>query len=273
MKKTNYKKELSLRSVQSRNGSKNRKPEVRKIQSWLCLQDRKNSNTLGTTTAIDGDFGPATEMSVKRFQSFIGVPENGIVTQELFSLLCEPVRVAFENAVTTPNLRQTIINVAQNHLWQNPYELYINNESNTGPWVRSYMGGNEGEYWYWCMGFVQAIIDQAFSLHQKNITDMMPITYSCDTVGITGLDKDVLIRNTKIRKDPQMIKPGDILLIRKSTYDWTHTAIIIEVHDDSILTIEGNTNNDGSRNGDGVYMRVRNFRKSKLDVFSIEPWI
>ncbi|XHR97653.1 hypothetical protein ACFJIV_13940 [Mucilaginibacter sp. UC70_90] len=45
------------------------------------------------------------------------------------------------------------------------------------------------------------------------------------------------------------------------------------MHGDLFDTIEGNTNTDGSSNGNGVYKRVRNFQTSKLDVFSIQPLV
>ncbi|WP_262148634.1 hypothetical protein [Chryseobacterium foetidum] len=61
--------------------------------------------------------------------------------------------------------------------------------------------------------------------------------------------------------------------MRKSQNDWIHTAVIVDVIGDTFITIEGNTNNDGSSNGDGVYKRVRNFRKSYLDVFSLNNWL
>lgn len=36
-----------------------------------------------------------------------------------------------------------------------------------------------------------------------------------------------------------------------------HTGIVIAVQDDTVTTIEGNTNNQGSPQGDGVYVRTR----------------
>ena len=51
--------------------------------------------------------------------------------------------------------------------------------------------------------------------------------------------------------------------------DWTHAWIVINVHDEVIQTIEGNTNDNGSRDGIGVFHRIRNFHNTKLDVYSI----
>ncbi|WP_312078192.1 peptidoglycan-binding domain-containing protein [Chryseobacterium sp.] len=272
MKKTQYLKELNLSAAMVKKGLTNKKADVEKIQSWLCLQERQHRG-IGTMTGIDGDYGPATESAVRNYQKFMKLPVDGIVTTALFSKLTANLKYSFESVTKKATLRDTISEVAHNHLKGFPFELVIKNQANSGPWVRSYMGGNEGADWLWCMGFVQAVLDQATSLHGRNFTEMMPISYSCDTVGTHGIQKGALIRNEKIRINPALVKKGDVLLVRKSQNDWVHTAIIVDVVGDTFVTIEGNTNNDGSSNGDGVYKRVRNFRKSALDVFSLNNWL
>ncbi|MFD1604390.1 peptidoglycan-binding protein [Flavobacterium artemisiae] len=269
MQKTFYQKELIIKNTQQRNGANNKK-DVEKIQSWLNLFAMQNPNT-GTATGIDGDFGPATEKAVINFQKFHNISQNGIVDQKLFSTLSSPLKKAFESPVSGNNLRELIVNTAQNHLKNHPYELVIHNQSNTGPWVRSYMDGHEGTDWFWCMGFVQAIIDQAASIQGKNFKTLMPLTYSCDTVGVTGLQKKLLTRYQTARTNPSIIKPGDIFLIQKTTNDWFHTGIVTAVNGDIIETIEGNTNADGSHNGNAVMNRMRNYKQSKIDFFSIAP--
>ena len=272
MKKTQYLKELSLSAPEVRKGILNKKADVEKIQSWLCLQERQYRG-IGTMTGIDGDFGPATETAVKNYQKFVNVPQNGVVNASLFSKMSSNLKNAFEGTLRKANVRETICEVANNHLKQFPFELVIKNQSNCGPWVRSYMGGNEGTPWFWCMGFVQTVLDQAMSLHGRCFTDLMPLSYSCDTVGSHGVQNGALIRNEKIKLNPSLVQKGDVLLVRKSQNDWIHTAIVLDVTGDTFVTIEGNTNNDGSSNGDGVYKRVRNFKKSTLDVFSLNKWL
>ncbi|MFC5044866.1 peptidoglycan-binding protein [Aquimarina hainanensis] len=192
MKKEAYKKELLLRSVQRRNGSDNYYKEVMKIQSWLTLFSIWNPNS-GTATAIDGDFGPATEKAVKNFQQVHQMEENGYVDQHTFNVLTLNLKEAFEKPLFEDTVRGLLIEAANNHLMNYPFELEIRKESNSGPWVRSYMDGNEGNLWYWCMGFVQTIIDQVWSHLGKDFRTMMPLTYSCDTVGNTGLQKGFFI--------------------------------------------------------------------------------
>lgn len=269
MQKTQFKKEIIISSTQSRGGANNKK-DVLKIQSWLCLYAMINPSA-GTSTGIDGDFGPATQTAVKKYQKAMKLTENGIVDGTLFTSLCQPLIKAFTAPIKAKNLRGAIVEIAQKHLVQKAFEQQINGQNNSGPWVRSYMDGNEGEEWYWCAGFVQTILDQASSFFNKNFKTLMPLTYSCDTIAVTGQQKGLLIKNATIRNNPSLVKPGDIFLVQKSTNDWTHTGLITAVHEDVFETIEGNTNNDGSSNGNGVYARTRNFRQSKLDVFSIEP--
>jgi hypothetical protein len=272
MRKTQYLKELSINAAQSRGAATNKKPDIIKIQSWLNLYAVANPSA-GTATGIDGDFGKATEQAVKNFQTAIKIPVTGKVDNATFAKLCEPLNKAFTTKATGKNLRELIVNVAKLHLSQKPFELTINNQANSGPWVRSYMDAFEGEQWYWCMGFVQTMIDQAASQLNKDIKTLMPLTYSCDVVATTGIQKGLLIRSTALRANPALVKPGDLFLVQKSPSDWMHTGIVTQVIGDAFETIEGNTNTDGSHNGNGVYKRMRNFKTAKLDVFSIEPLV
>jgi len=272
MQKTFYQKELLIKATQQRRGINNNKKDIEKIQSWLNLFAMQNPSS-GTATGIDGDFGPATEKAVLNFQKFNKLAQTGSVDQKLFDLLASPLKKAFEGPVSGRNLRELILNTAKNHLQNHPFELVIHNQSNSGPWVRSYMDGNEGNDWFWCMGFVQAIIDQAASIQQKNFKTLMPLTYSCDTVGTIGIQKKILTRFQAARTNPTLIKPADVFLIQKTTNDWFHTGIVTAVHGDIIETFEGNTNSDGSHNGNAVMNRIRNFKQSKIDFFSIQSLV
>lgn len=270
MHKAHYKKELTIAASQKRNGADNNRKDVGKIQSWLTLHAHADP-AAGTATAIDGDFGPATERAVLHFQEAKGLPRSGVVTQTTFDELCRPMRDAFEGPVAGTNLRSLVVDIAARHISNRPLELVIDQQANCGPWVRAYMDNHEGSDWYWCMGFVQTIIDQAASLQGKSFKTLMPLTYSCDTVGATGLEKGLLTRYTAVRNNPSLVLPGDIFLLQRTPHDWIHTGIITAIGTDTFETAEGNTNNDGSRNGNAVLKRVRNFRTSKLDVFSIAP--
>lgn len=272
MIKTHFSKELLISGTQAKNSSANTKADVLKIQSWLNLYAVSHPSS-GTATGIDGDFGPSTEMAVKNFQKALGIEQSGTVTAEVFAKLCKPLSDAFQLELNGDGLRSLIVSTAHQHLDQRPFELVIKTQANSGPWVRSYLDGYEGDIWFWCAGFVQAIVDQAASHLNKSFKTLMPLTYSCDTLGATASQKKLLIKNKDIRNNSDQVKPGDIFLLQKSALDWYHTGIITAVHKDYFETIEGNTNTDGSHNGNGVYKRTRNYQKQLLDVFSIEPLV
>jgi peptidoglycan hydrolase-like protein with peptidoglycan-binding domain len=272
MQKTFYEKELTIAGTQSKNGASNVKKDVGKIQSWLSLFALNNPNVL-TSVGVDGDFGSATEQAVINFQKAKGIPQSGVVNQDTFNLLCEPMRNAFEGKIAGTGLRQLVVNTAFNHAKQRPFELVIKGESNSGPWVRAYMDGNEGKKWFWCMGFVQAIIDQAASIQGKDFKTLMPLTFSCDTIGTFGKANGLFMRNATVRNNPAIVKAGDIFLLPQAENDWFHTGIITAIGNDTFETVEGNTNSGGSHNGNAVLKRIRNFRQSKIDVFSIEPLV
>jgi hypothetical protein len=272
MIKIQFQKELVISAAQSLDGSTNSKKDTLKVQSWLNLFAMNNPSA-GTATGIDGDFGSATEKAVINYQKANNLDQTGICDQALFDKLCRPMADAFTKTVPGDGLRALIIDVALQHLNSAPFELVINKQGNSGPWVRAYMDGLEGTPEFWCMGFVETIIDQACSLQDKSFKTLMPSTFSCDTIGTIGLQKGLLTRFTAVRSNPAVVKPGDIFLLQQTPHDWIHTGIITAIHADTFDTIEGNTNTDGSSNGNGVYKRVRNFRSSKLDVFSIEPLV
>jgi len=119
------------------------------------------------------------------------------------------------------------------------------------------------------MGFVQTILDQATTTLGQRFTEIMPHSYSCDVVGSHGLKEKRLYRNASIRNNPSVIEPGDVFLNMKTKFDWVHTGIVIGVEGDWIHTIEGNMNDEGSREGFEVYLRRRTFQTRTIDIYKV----
>jgi hypothetical protein len=58
------------------------------------------------------------------------------------------------------------------------------------------------------------------------------------------------------------LKPGDVVTFYYSNLGRVgHTGIITQVYEDYVITIEGNTNDVGSREGSGVYKKKRSLDK------------
>lgn len=238
--------------------------DVQKVQEWINLWKRIDP-TWNITTLIDGDFGPSTAASVKKFQEHFNLTVDGIVGNNTWRKLTEPMRNAFTRIDENLTLKELIVKYAKKHLSSLPREF----KQNEGTWVRAYMDGNEGSQWPWCMGFVQTIIDQATFTVGKTLTDYMPHCFSCDLVGSYGLKNKKLIRNADLRKDLSKVEPGDVFLVVKTASDWTHTGIVIGIEDGWIQTIEGNTNDEGSREGYEVCERKRDLNTKNIDIFKI----
>ena len=264
MKKIHYQKELQLAKSCSL-GS--RGPDVKRVQEWLNLWAYKIASL--PKIQIDGDFGPATAAAVIAFKKTLGFnPRNltSTVDESVFAELVKPLKEAFA-CKPKPDVaaRALIIACAQQHLSARARETGFNE----GPWVRSYMNGQEGKNWPWCVGFVQTVFDQSLSFSGKRYTDFMPPTFSCDVLGQHALKQKNLLRNKDLKRNSTLVKPGDLFLVARTASDWTHTGIIEKVEGNVFYTLEGNTNQAGSREGVAVMRRLRNFYINPLDVIRL----
>jgi Putative peptidoglycan binding domain/CHAP domain len=218
-------------------------PLVRTIQEWLTL------HKFGL--AIDGVFGPATGAAVTAYQQSVGLPTTGFVDAPTFSSLVAPLTNALQALSVASTLSVDVPKYAQQHLDQHPREV---GGQNAGPWVRTYMNGNEGPQWPWCAGFA------CFVLKQASAGKPLPLTpsFSCDE-----LAKDAMARGTfrtgGAGFETSQIAPGSLFLVRRPAPQrgWHHTGIVVGVAAGSVMTIEGNTNEAGSREGFEVSRRVR----------------
>ena len=201
--------------------------------------------------AIDGVFGPATQAAVAAYQQSAGLPSTGSVDDATFSSLISPLSNALRALPATSALSVDVPRYAQQHLDQHPREV---GGQNAGPWVRTYMNGNEGPEWPWCAGFA------CFVLRQASAGRPLPLTpsYSCDE-----LAKDAMKRGTfrtgGAAFDTSQLTPGSLFLVRRPAQQrgWHHTGIVVGVGPGSVTTIEGNTNDAGSREGVEVCRRIR----------------
>jgi len=267
MIKTSYQKELLFSNPLTK-GSFG--ADVRRIQEWLCLNALRFPKA-ALTTAMDGQFGPATERAIQNFQAVLKLAKTGVVTTDVFSLLSSPLATAFQTKPSDKDIRKAVIKIAKAHLNQRSAEIQTEDGQNLGPWVRGYCDGYDGSPFKWCVGFVQTILDQAASAYGRNFTAIMPQTLSCDTMALGAIETGRLTKSEMVRRNPARILPGDVFILRNPTNDdWYHTGIVTAVSGDAIETLEGNTDLKGGSNGTGVFARVRNIQTSTIDILSIE---
>lgn len=223
----------------------NRGVAVKRVQEWLNLH--------GFGVVIDSNFGPVTAQALERFQDHMGMEPTGIVDEETFIQLVQPMCSVIEKQLRASESPQTtILTYAEAHLNQLPCEV---GGRNRGPWVRLYMQGNEGTQWAWCAGFV------VFLLHQtmESLNIAMPIrgSFSCDTLVAQAKDKGLFL-SERDAWDVESLD-GSIFMVRRTSTDWTHTGVVIATQEVGFDTIEGNTNDDGEREGYEVCSRSRGY--------------
>jgi hypothetical protein len=226
-------------------GSKGKR--VKMIQEWLSLG--------GLGLKIDGDFGPATDYAVREFQKREKLKVDGTVGKDAFGKLIEPMKKALkEISESNKSLGKMAVAYAKQHLKQCPREI---GGQNKGPWVRLYMKGCEGEAWPWCAGFVSFILNQACDT--LNVSLPLKTSFSCDILAMEAKNKNIFLKGSKAL-NREKIPPGSFFLERRELNDWTHIGIVVDAENEVFLTIEGNTNDEGSREGYEVCSRIRGYK-------------
>jgi peptidoglycan hydrolase-like protein with peptidoglycan-binding domain len=226
--------------------------DVQRVQEWLTLG--------GYGLVIDGQFGTATQLAVRKYQSTVNAAADGIVTPALFDLLVAPMKAA--TASINPagySLGGLAVAYARQHLTARAREVGGNNR---GPWVRLYMGGNDGAAWPWCAGFVCFCLGQA----AQSLDVPLPIqaSYSCSRLGDNGRAAGLLINGDDTKTRAQLLKQGgSLFLVRGTTEEWEHTGLVQTVESDAFTTIEGNSDTTGSRDAYEVCSNTRGWTDGK----------
>ncbi len=236
--------------------------KARRVQEWLTFNDFR--------TAVDDDFGAATERALKDFQASKSLNQTGVVDEATWAQLTAPMLRAFSTPSTGAGqtLSETVFTVARQHLREHPVEI---GGQNRGPWVRAYMNGNEGNPWPWCAGFVTFVLKQAAQVSGTKT----PITgsFSCDVLANQAKEKSRFVSENSIKKDASLFTNAHlgeccIFLVRRTSTDWTHTGFAFNYDGSTFQTIEGNTNDEGSREGYEVCRRTRG--RGKMDFIKLD---
>lgn len=207
-------------------GQKNSR--VKLVQEWVTHH--------GHPTKIDGDYGPATELSVNRFQAALGLPMAGrVVNQATFEALVAPMVRATASIVTGTALPVVTLQYARQHLREMPKEI---GGDNCGPWVRLYMKGREGDPWAWCAGFATAMLQAA----AKTVGVASPYPYDVwvPNLAAAGKAKGTYFK-VRTMADAARVRPGYLFLVPGGPNFWSHVGIVESLEGEAFRTIEGNS--------------------------------
>jgi peptidoglycan hydrolase-like protein with peptidoglycan-binding domain len=178
---------------------------------------------------LDGDAGPKTQAAIDAFEDSrklhilaVGSGAGGTIAARLVGVAT----------------RQLILNIRETSKNQGP-ELakfwtatsYLDGYRDRQPYCAAFV--------CWCVREAVTGTAIAFSLPQS------PVAYDFERWAAANADKGVSMHDTP--------KPGDIFTLATAS----HCGIVVSVEGSTIITIEGNTDATGGREGDGVYKRSR----------------
>jgi peptidoglycan hydrolase-like protein with peptidoglycan-binding domain len=204
------------------------------------IKERLNSLGYGPLDANNPQFGENTDAAIRRFQDEHQLLSDGIVGRLTWDRLFSG---RTELQPSSPILR---LRAVENALTQ----TFVREKTgrNDGKEVEEYLRlvGLERGY-AWCAAFVYAMFQKA----SLQLTVINPVPKSGGV-----LDQLKRTKGTIIYHDPE---PGDQFIMDFGGGKG-HTGLVTTIYEDNkteIATVEGNTNDGGSRDGDGVYERSR----------------
>lgn len=235
---------------------------VKRVQEWLCLH--------GHATGIDGDFGPATAAAVEAFQRAQGCLRDdnaGVVDAETWGALVAPMDRAELVSSHPDRFGERVSRIARAHLAAKAREV---GGDNRGPWVRLYGRGIDQSivgFFPWCQAFASHVWLKAarevggetpFPLATRDGA----VSYYVPWVVGAAKGADRFRPGAGLDRVP----PGSMFFVPgpiNGRPSHVHVGLVIEDAGDTVITVEGNTNHDGSANGYEVALRYR--RKTGLD--------
>jgi hypothetical protein len=228
-----------------------------------ALQKKLNEKGYGLI-AVDGDFGTKTRSAVKLFQTQ-NTDQNGnlLVVDGILGPITWAILFG-ENSVVneiifTNYLSSQAIKIALSQLGVREV-----GGANCGPEVEKYLNSiGLGKGYPWCMAFVYwCFLEASKNLQIENsVIKTGGVLHGWNKANC----KKILAKDTKI--DPSLVKPGHIFIMDFGR-GYGHTGIVKSVEGGFITTIEGNTNNNRSREGIGVFelnRKIKDINKGFLE--------
>jgi lysozyme family protein len=223
------------------------------------LQLRLNALGIPGIGGADSDFGDRTETAVRLFQARTtdesGAPLeiDGIVGAKTWAALFG-TQLAPVSAPPPPagSLLERALAVASSQVGVREVPL----GSNRGPQVDQYLNavgpGLLGEPW--CMAFVYWCFAQAAAA--LNVPNPAPRTAGVKRSWQMAqtLPGAKIVTAAEAATDPSLVMPGMVFYIDTGQATG-HAGFVADVVGGTLVTIEGNTNDDGSREGIGVFTR------------------
>lgn len=220
-----------------------------------AVQKQLNAKGYGVID-VDGDFGSKTVSAVKLFQTQ-NTDQNGnlLVVDGVLGAITWAILFGGSSVPQNTTIKKKITEKAIDYAYS---QLGVREKggSNCGPEVETFLKSvGLGKGYAWCMAFVYWSFEQA----AKELGQTNPLV---KTAGVLrGWNEatctKILAKDSK--NNPSLVKPGQIFIMDYGQ-GYGHTGIVKAVNGGFITTIEGNTNNNKSREGIGVFEHIRKIK-------------
>lgn len=243
-------------------------------ETVLAVQRRLNELGCGPIDE-DGDFGKQTHDGVVLFQARFsdtdGLPlkRDGEIGSITWAALFGEQSVTVRHE-TSSELLKGVLEFAAT-------QVGIRETSpNRGPEVDQYVrsvGLDPAGRFPWCVAFVYFCFEKA-SKKLGRINPMVKTAGVLDHWNRAESKRASRITLARAKNNPALIKPGHIFVIDTGTAGGAgHTGLVERVIGGKLVTIEGNTNEGGSREGIGVFRReqrtIASINKGFIDYGSV----
>jgi putative peptidoglycan binding protein/CHAP domain-containing protein len=224
----------------------------------MAIQHRLNSLGCGPIDE-DGDFGRKTKAAVKLFQ--IRFTDNEGLPLKVDGEIGPITWSALFGAASVPSSNKAVDELLARSLEVAASQVGVREDppgSNRGPEVDRYVkavGLNpEGEF-PWCAAFVYFCFDRACEqLGRAN--PLIKTAGTLDHWSKAGARGVARVTAAEAKNDPSLVKAGQIFIIHHSG-SAGHTGLVESTAGGKLVTIEGNSNEGGSREGIGVFRLTR----------------
>jgi hypothetical protein len=208
---------------------------------------------------INGRFDVATDRAVKRFQlrfpDATGQPlaVDGVVGPITWEVLFGTVAAAATAVSATPSLATAALGIAVSEIGQ----MEVPPGSNRGPRVDQYVravGLNPAGSFPWCAAFVYFCFSEASTRDgvRNPVIKTAGVLDHWTKAGNRGVRR---VLGATAKNSPELVRPGFVFIMDFGG-GVGHTGFVESVAGGRLVTIEGNTNDGGSREGVGVFRRT-----------------
>jgi peptidoglycan hydrolase-like protein with peptidoglycan-binding domain len=215
---------------------------------------------------ITGRFDSSTESVVRLFQKENNLVSDGIVGQKTL----QAINSILNKPNNTPStITESILQTAQSFVGQK--EIRGNMGFKDAFFMRLMESVGWRTTWSWCSLFCKLVYTEAYKklgLDPKAITKYI-------SPSVQKTRANFIKAGNPLQTNWRNVKPGAyISWVSASDRSKGHTGILVEFLDNGkkMKTIEGNTNSEGSREGDSVAIKTRGAEIGKGGSLILQGW-